>query len=82
MRVHQRYSYLGLSIVFAMGAIVTWLICGLFFFEQPVKIHNLSVEALEMQCHERDGMVAVADGAYGTDVSCYQGKKKIWRVIS
>lgn len=36
--------------------------------------------ALNMQCHNRHGLLAVARGPHGTWYSCHQGKKKIWSV--
>lgn len=41
---------------------------------------DLSVNALRMQCNNRHGLLALAHGPYGTWVSCYQGKKRVWGV--
>ena len=79
----QRYTYLGLLIVLAMGLIAAWLISELFTEPEisPRRVrYNAIEEALRMQCSERDGQLSIGSGPEGTYIACHQGQKQIWFV--
>lgn len=80
MRAQQRYTYLGLIIVLAMGFIVAWIVWTAFYLDAPITHELPEHVALRMQCEARDGLLAFSKGAQGTDVACYQGHKKLWLV--
>lgn len=76
----QRYTYLGLIIVILMGWIAAFLIYEAFVPTRYVQPESAEFKALRLQCENVDGLLSVASGPEGTDVSCYQGKKKVWWV--
>jgi hypothetical protein len=45
----------------------------------PVPLTDEEI-ALNMQCHDRHGLLAMGHGPQGEWIDCYQGKKKIWSV--
>lgn len=80
-RSKQRYSYLGLVICYALGVCSTAIMVKLFAVSGYTEPHeSAEYAALRVQCENIGGLLATADGPYGTDVSCYKGAKKIWWV--
>ena len=46
----------------------------------PQPVQTPEETALDMQCAERGGLLATAQGDQFTWYTCYQGTKKIWSV--
>lgn len=46
----------------------------------PSSALTAAENALDMQCTDRKGTLAMAHGPHGEWVSCYKGKKKLWSV--
>lgn len=80
-RVQQRYSWLGMLIAVTMGVAVGWMIWDMVIGHKEVRRQgSAEYEALRMQCENVGGLLATASGPQGTDVSCYDGEKKLWWV--
>lgn len=80
-RAQQRYSWLGMLIAVTMGVAVGWMIWDVTVGHKEVRRQgSAEYEALRMQCENVGGLLATADGPQGTDVSCYDGEKKLWWV--
>ena len=76
---HQRYSYLGLIIALAILIATVALIVDAFDMPAELVPHpSLEEVALEMQCDERGGTLAVTN-AERMWVECWKGKR-LWGV--
>ena len=78
---HQRYTYLGLAIVLAMGLIAAWLIWAAFYLRDVPRYERPEIDALRMQCERKNGVFSIASDMPHTWIECYdQNLKKMWGV--